>query len=150
MVVIVIIGVILSFAVLSVGDGGQARKLEQEARRLASLLTLASQEAIMQGKEMGISFEQNSYRFYLFQEQKWQATRSDIFRPRTLPLGMQVEIHLEGEQIGLGETDAPQLFIFSSGEFTPFVITFIAETDIILRYKLTGTVTGTINVHQDE
>jgi general secretion pathway protein H len=148
MVVIVIIGVVLSFAMLSISDGGQARKMEQEAQRLASLLTLASQEAIMQGYEMGISFNQNSYRFYVLQEHKWQAltARDDIFRTRALPLGMQIEINVEGEPIVLDKAiNTPQLLLLSSGEFTPFIVTFISESDAILRYQLTGTMTGDLN-----
>ncbi len=154
MVVIVIISVILSFAMLSVGDGGQARKLEQESQRLASLLTLASQEAIMQSKEMGISFNQNGYSFYVLREHKWQilTVRNDIFRSRILPLGMQVEIHVEGEPIVLDKeaNNTPQLLLLSSGEFTPFTVTFIAESDITLRYQLTGTVTGAISITNNE
>ncbi|RKZ48051.1 MAG: type II secretion system protein GspH [Candidatus Parabeggiatoa sp. nov. 2] len=152
MVVMVIIGVILSFVTLSIGDGGLARKLEQEAQRLASLLTLASQEAIIQAKEMGVSFETDGYRFYVLQEQKWYAltTQDDIFRPRTLPLGMQTEIRLEGEPIVLNEVqkNTPQLLLLSSGELTAFEVIFTAESDETLRYRLTGTATGKMSVQQ--
>jgi len=151
MVVIVIISVILSFATLSIGDGGQARKLEQEAQRFVSLLKLASQEAIMQAKEMGVSFDADSYSFYALQEQQWLALTDDIFRPRFLPQGMQTEIRLEGEPIILNKTkNTPQLLLLSSGEFTPFEIIFTAESDDTLRYRLTGTVTGVMSVHKDE
>jgi general secretion pathway protein H len=93
-VVIVIIGVILSFATLSIGSGGLEQKLEQEAQRLASLLQLASQEAILQSKEMGVFFETDGYRFYVLTSKKWQAlTESDdIFRPRQLPFGLQIAL----------------------------------------------------------
>jgi len=151
MVVIVIISVILSFATLSIGDGGQARKLEQEAQRFVSLLRLASQEAIMQAKEMGVSFDVDSYSFYVLQEQKWLALTDDTFRPRFLPQGMRTEIRLEGEPIVLNETkNTPQLLLLSSGEFTPFEVIFTAESDDTLRYWLTSTVTGVMSVHKDE
>lgn len=153
LIVIVIISVILSFATLSIGTGGLAPRLEQEAQRLASLLKLASQEAIMQSKEMGVYFESDGYRFYVLQEQEWQALtgRDDIFRPRTLPPGMQTVIDLEGTPVIVNEatTKTPQLLLFSSGEFIPFEVLFTAETDERLRYRLTGTATGVMRVHRD-
>ncbi len=149
MVVMVIIGVILGFATLSIGDGGQARKLEQEMQRLASLLTLASQEAIMQAKEMGVYFEKGGYRFY--ENGQVLTAQNDIFRPRLLPLGMQAEIRLEGEPVNLdGTKNQPQLWLFSSGEFIPFEVILTVESDETLRYRLTGTVTGIMNIQRDE
>ncbi|MEN8214818.1 MAG: type II secretion system minor pseudopilin GspH [Pseudomonadota bacterium] len=143
MVVMIIIGVILSFATLSIG-GGLAQNLEQEAQRLASLLKLASQEAIMQSKEMGVSFKTEGYRFHVLQKQEWQTitARDDIFRPRSLPLGMQIEIRLDGESIEAGTNNTPQLLLLSSGEMTPFEVIFTAESDDKLRYRLIGTATG--------
>ncbi|NJO14429.1 MAG: type II secretion system minor pseudopilin GspH [Thioploca sp.] len=87
MVVLIIIGVVLSFVTLSVGNGRQTQQLQQEAQRLASLLTLASQEAILQAKELGVAFTPEGYRFYEWQGQtKWQALNNDdLFYPRILP-----------------------------------------------------------------
>jgi general secretion pathway protein H len=154
MVVIVIIGVILSFATLSIGSGGLEQKLEQEAQRLASLLQLASQEAIMQSQEMGVSFEPHRYEFYILQGQQWQKlTASDnIFRPRTLPVGIQVEIRLEGEPIILNEVkNTPQLLILSSGEFIPFeIIFFVEEVNENLRYLLKGSTIGEMSIQRDD
>jgi len=154
MVVMVLIGVILTFATLSIGDGGLERKLEQEAQRLASLLTLASQESIMQSKEMGVFFDRQGYYFYVLGEQQWHALTDpdDIFRPRILPPEIQTEIRLEGEPIRLNEatTNAPQVLLLSSGEVTPFDILFTAETDETLRYRLTATALGKISVQRED
>lgn len=153
MVVIVIISVILSFVTLSIGDGGQARQLEQEAQRLASLLKLARQEAIMQAQEMGVSFDDQGYHFYMLQDlQQWQPlNQHDVFHPRILPAAMQVEIHLEGEPLVLGEAqNSPQLLILSSGEWMPFDILFQMTSNENLRYRLSSTLVGDINVHRDE
>jgi general secretion pathway protein H len=148
MVVMIIIGVILSFTTLSIG--GFAPNLEQEAQRLASLLKLASQETIMQSKEMGVSFKTEGYRFYVLQEQEWQTitARDDIFRPRSLPLGMQIEIRLDGQSIEAGTNNTPQLLLLSSGEMTPFEVIFTAESDEKLRYRLIGTATGELGVQK--
>ncbi len=144
MVVMVIISVILTFTTLSIGDGGLSQKLEQEAQRLASLLTMASQEAIMQSKEMGISFENDRYHFYVLQEQQWQQLTDDIFRPRKLPSGIQLELNLEDQPIILNEEikkNVPQLLLLSSGEFTPFKVIFSVSFNNT-SYQLTGSATG--------
>jgi len=151
MVVMIIISVILTFTTLSIGDGGLAQKLEQEAQRLASLLTMASQEAIMQSKEMGVSFEIDGYHFYVLQEQQWQSLQNDIFRPRKLPPGIESEFYLEGEPIVLNdlEKNAPQLLLLSSGELTPFKVIFKYESNEG-HYQLTGTATGKMSIQQNE
>ncbi len=140
MVVMIIISVILSFATLSIGNAGLAQNLKQERQRLASLLKLASQEAIMQSKEMGISFKTDGYRFYVLQGQEWQAItgRDNIFRPRTLPQGIQIDIRLDGEPIIETDNSMPQVLLLSSGEMTPFEVIFWADSDESLRYRLIG------------
>ncbi|RKZ41828.1 MAG: type II secretion system protein GspH [Gammaproteobacteria bacterium] len=151
MVVMIIISVILTFMTLSIGDGGLAQKLKQEAQRFASLLTMASQEAIMQSKEMGVSFEIDGYHFYVLQEQQWQASQDEIFRPRRLPPGIESELYLEGESIVLNnmEKNAPQLLLLSSGELTPFKVIFKYESEG-LHYQLIGTATGKMSLQQYE
>lgn len=156
MVVMIIIGVILTFTTLSIGDGGASQKLEQEAQRLASLLTMASTFSILQSKEMGVSFDIDSYHFCVFQEQRCQPIRDDIFRPRKLPPFLQMELHLEGEPIVLNvwEKNAPQyppqLLLLSSGEFTPFEAIFSVKSNETPPYRLVGTATGKMSIQQDE
>lgn len=99
----------------------------------------------MQAKEMGISFDQNnSYQFYILENQTWNAiTASDnIFRPRKLPLNINVEIFLEGNSIQK-KSDQPQLLILSSGEFTPFDIIL---TDKNISYKVSGNMMGVVKI----
>ena len=81
MVVIVIIGVVVSFITLAINNGGSTPQLQQEeAQRLASLLTLANQEAILQAKELGVAFTSEGYRFYEWRGLQWQALNNhDLF-----------------------------------------------------------------------
>jgi general secretion pathway protein H len=99
----------------------------------------------MQAKEMGISFDENhSYQFYILENQTWKViTASDnIFRPRKLPLNIDVEIFLEGDSIQKN-SDLPQLLILSSGEFTPFEIILTHKN---ISYKISGNIMGEITV----
>ena len=63
LVVIVIIGIVSSVALLSLGLLGDDRELQTEARRLISLVEVAQDEAVMQGRELGLEFMAHSYRF---------------------------------------------------------------------------------------
>lgn len=146
MVSIVIIGIILSFAVLSIGDGGQSRRLEQEIKQLVALLTLASQEAILQGKDFGIAFTQHQYSFYLWQDQDWRLlTQDDLFHPRELSVDLQINLSMEGEKVVICEEEVstckPQVLLLSSGELIPFELT-LTVTGNTLTYVLNGTFTG--------
>ncbi len=155
MVVITIIGIIMSFVTLSIGDGNLAQKLNQESQRLAYLLTLASQEAVMQSKEMGIYFDTDSYSFCDLQIETNICTTckiitSNVFKPRTLPAGIQTEIRVDGEAILAANNtcqNMPQLLILSSGEFIPFEIILTADK---LSHQLTGNLTGEIAILIDE
>ena len=153
MVVLIIIGVVLSFVTLSVGNGRQTQQLQQEAQRLASLLTLASQEAILQAKEFGVAFTPEGYRFYEWQGQtKWYALNNDdLFYPRTLPPAISLAFYFANEPLQLEEkANQPQLLLLSSGEFTPFEIRLITKSNTQGYYQLTGNIIGHINIQAIE
>lgn len=152
MVVIVIISVVLGFVTLSVGDGNLAQKLEHESQRLAHLLRLASQESVMQSKEIGVNFDTNSYRFCELQTEISTCTKCDtitdgVFRPRILPTGIEIKVYLDGELVFLNKTCQNMLLILSSGEFIPFEIIFTANK---LNYQLVGNMVGEITILADE
>jgi general secretion pathway protein H len=149
MVSIVIIGIILSFATLSIGDGGQSRHLKQQVQQLTALLNLASQTAILQGKEIGVIFTQKNIHFYLWQNQDWRLlSHDDVFYPRAFTIDMQMTLSIEGEtvvidEVACKETSAckPQILLLSSGELTPFELT-LTVTSSALVYQLVGTLTS--------
>ena len=66
LVVVVVIAVIVSIGVLSLGTLGDDRMLRREVYRIGSLLEVAQDEAVMQGREFGLEIMRNSYRFVEF------------------------------------------------------------------------------------
>ena len=58
LVVLVIIGILLTMASLSVGGGGEQRQLREEAERITALLALAADEAILKNRELLLSVEE--------------------------------------------------------------------------------------------
>lgn len=100
MVVIFIIGIIAGFATLSVGQS-HTRVLQDELKRLQSLLTLASDEAVLQSEELAIEVYRNGYRFMFLAQAKdaweWQPIQDNpIFRARCFPEGVDLAGEIEG------------------------------------------------------
>ncbi|MGD9340993.1 MAG: prepilin-type N-terminal cleavage/methylation domain-containing protein, partial [Chromatiales bacterium] len=63
LVVFTIIGILLALATLSVNLVGEDENLEKTARRTHALMALATEEALLQGRDFGILFEQRGYQF---------------------------------------------------------------------------------------
>jgi general secretion pathway protein H len=153
-IVTIIISILFTFAIISIGDGGQSQVLKQETQRLMALIRLAHEEAIMQAKEMGVSINEyaqvHGYTFYLLQEQQWQTLTHEPFHPHQFPAGVQAEIHLAGNPLVVTEsenTQNPQILILSSGELTPFEIFIKSKIDEKIGYQLTGTMFGILMVN---
>jgi general secretion pathway protein H len=162
LVVISIIGIVVSIALLSLGVLGDDRNLRTEGRRLIALVQLAQDEATMQGREFGIEFMTDSYRFVEFDPflNVWgDIIGDDTLRLRQLPEGMEFDLYIEGQRIFLDpeparfedpedepsaasvEDYAPHILVFSSGDMTAFELRVLqAELDqtIALESNLLG------------
>jgi general secretion pathway protein H len=161
LVVLVIIGIILTFAVLSIGDGGRRDRLEQEARRLQALLTLTGEEAVLRSLELGVVLKRQGYRFVAFDGEKWQPVAGDaLLREHRLPESMALELFIDGLPVelsllpGEGEEDEegplPQLLFFSSGERQPFELTVAYRDGEPLSYRLQGPLLGPLQLARVE
>jgi len=126
LVVVLIIGIVLTLATLTLRDDIHER-LKTEGRRLAALLTLASQETVLQGAEMAVVFSPQGYRFQVLEEEKWVDTEDPVLRKRQLPEDLTLFIEVDGEAPGGDGMDKdarePRIYLFSSGEMTPFTVT---------------------------
>ena len=170
MVVLVLIGIIFSFAVLSLGGDDYAELMEQETHRMMTLLELASDEAVLRGDELAVLVAEDGYSFLILDEdQQWRAPSEDgLLKSYALPEGVDLRLEVEGEppiltatsidDIELLENDPdedeeeelqPQVFILSSGEMTPFTVTFMSRQSRI-RYRLTASLLGTLSWELEE
>ncbi|MBI5463227.1 MAG: type II secretion system minor pseudopilin GspH [Gammaproteobacteria bacterium] len=164
--VVLIIGIVLSFAVLSLGGDRRGEELGREARQFTELLRLAAEQTVMRGEEWGVQIGVDDYRFLVYTDKGWAVQEDDdLFRARTLTEGTELQVELEGREIVLGgtapadedkETDAedadapkPTLFILSSGEISPFVARFAAkETE--QRFEVKADARGALTVETPE
>ncbi len=166
LVVIVVIGIIVSIGMLSLGVLGDDRHLRREAFRIGSLLEVAQDEAVMQGREFGLEVMLTSYRFVEFDpfQRLWAEVQTDdVFRARQLPDGIEFDLLLEDKSIlleidaeDLSDPDAkdnsnsrdefsPHILIFSSGDSTPFQLR-ILDRERDYSVILTGDLVGSIEV----
>nr|WP_167492553.1 type II secretion system minor pseudopilin GspH [Pseudomonas leptonychotis] len=128
LVVLVILGSLIGIAVLSVGIAGPGRELHNEAERLAGLIGVLAEEAVLDNQEYGLLLSREAYQVLRYDstKQAWQALSN---KPHQLPAWAQLSVELEGTALELpaaeGEepsktTLVPQLLLLSSGEISPF------------------------------
>jgi len=137
LVVIVIIGILATFATLSIGNRALDDRLEVESQRLQQILRLASEEAETKGIEIGFRYTQEQYDFLAINKDgQWAPyTASGPLRPRTIPQPFYLELRIEDRPVAPA-SDAPdrkdkkiepQILLFSSGEATAFTLDVKAE-----------------------
>ncbi|MFN2308953.1 MAG: type II secretion system minor pseudopilin GspH [Gammaproteobacteria bacterium] len=128
--VVVIIGIVLTFAVLSIGGDRRAEELERESRQFAELLRLASEQAVLRGEEWAVQLTPEDYRFLIYTDAGWAVLADDdLFRTRRLAQDTRLEVELEGRELALETTGdvMPTLLLLSSGETSPFIAEFAAS-----------------------
>lgn len=171
LVVMFIISIIVGFAVLSIDSRGGEDRLQREAERMQALLSLAADEAILFGSQMGVDFTPEGYRFLRLQQEGWVplAGGQTPLRPRQLPDGVKLRL-LEAESnkdrfdplAPAGPNDAeaeeddedeeerrrPDLLLLSSGEISPFQFELFSE-GVAARYLFEGEITGKIEMRRE-
>ena len=172
LVVVVIVGIISAVAMLSLGLVGNDRDLQREARRLSSLIQLAGDEAMMQGRDFGLEFVRSGYRFVEHDpltEQWVELVGDEILRPRELENEAEFDLYLEDRRVLLDDEVAeieiedeeedenarrdesliddytPHVLIMSSGDISPFELTVFRQFDRA-EISITMSPTGEIEI----
>jgi type II secretion system protein H len=106
LVVVVIIGVVVLGAILSLGATGKDSQLERERDRLSALMAYVHERGGMLTLEYGIRCGQHGYRFVYFDNvtNQWAPeTVDDTLRARRLPAGLALQMQVEGRPIVLDD-----------------------------------------------
>lgn len=88
LLVMTIVAIMMSAVVLTLNPDNSHRELEQEAKRLTEVLRQLGDEAVFQGQELGVVFQENHYEFVAWnrKDERWLPMNTDpVFRPYTLP-----------------------------------------------------------------
>lgn len=172
LVVVVIIGIVSSFLLLSFGILDNDRALDQQVRRLGSLLELSRDEATLQGRDFGLEVMQGGYRFVELDPVlgQWsEVVGDDMLKARQLDEDMEIELYIEDRQVVLSkepakttmaeenemnqrnqrEVYAPHVLILSSGDLSPFRMNIIRAADRA-RKTLSVSVAGEVRIESDD
>ena len=171
LVVVVIMGIISAVALLSLGVLGDDRNLQREAQRLSSLIELANDEAMIQGRDFGLEILRSGYRFVEHDPliNRWhELLGDDLLRARELEDEMEFELFIEDRRVQLDEEAAeietgddeeddrnltddyePHVLILSSGDVTPFELNILRPFDRST-ISLTMTLEGEIEIEGDD
>lgn len=171
LVVLVLLGLISSIALTTVGGGNQTREMQNEARRLQAVLLMASDEAVFSNEEIGVMIEPDHYAFLVFNEEdgRWVDSEKQSLRTHALPEWLNIDFQREGKKRkilgghskkfgdedseyisdlgimdGLEQTKKPNFMLLSSGEITGFVIGFQLNDEPDSRIEIKSTDQGDI------
>lgn len=129
LVVLVIVGIMLGFVTLNALPSGR-QALQNEAQRIALLLQLARDEAIVRNRPVAFEVDQYRYRFWILDENNtWQAMdKDDMLREREFqraPVNLAIDPPMMGQNnntlrivFGREPVDKPFMLSLSVGEST--------------------------------
>lgn len=141
LVVLVIIAIVISLAVMTIGVSGRDSQIDEEGRRIEGLLGLLHDRALIEGRDFGMRLEPTAYQFEYYDTRKTRWIPLDQereFRHRQLPKGLSFRLELDSVEVVLKPPDPdaadsgtvptpPQLAIAASGDGTPFRLTLVRE-----------------------
>ncbi len=154
LVVLVMVGIILGVAMISLGDGGRGDRIRQEGQRLAVLFNLLTQESVLNSVEYGVLLKPDGYSFLRFVEGEWQPLQGDsLLQERALPGDMELTLYMDQVSVSLEpqflqdddeKKIKPQLIFFSSAERTPFELEVAYRDPPELRQRIDGPLLGDV------
>jgi general secretion pathway protein H len=140
LVVLVIMAVVISLAVLSIGTTGRDAQLDEESRRIEGLVDILHERALLEGRDFGLRIEPTGYGFVVYSadRDRWLPLSDEHeFRHRDLPKGVTFQLELDSVNVVLKPVEqslssddpppAPQVAIAASGEGTPFRLTLLRD-----------------------
>jgi general secretion pathway protein H len=139
LVVLVIMAVLISLAVLTVGSTGRDSQLDEESHRIEGLVGLLHERAVLEGRDFGLRIEPTAYEFvfYDIRRNRWlMMDQEREYRHRQLPKGISFQLELDSQVVVIKPIDrtlatddipGPQVAIAASGEGTPFRLTLLRD-----------------------
>ena len=154
MVTLTLIGIIATFAVLSVRRSDN-EQLATEAQRLTALLELTRQEALLRSEQRGVHFTESGYTLLTLDDKGgWQPPEdSTLLQEYQLPSELHLKLWVDERPVNFKETpaDLPQVVLLSSGELSgDFRVVFSYREESYREarakaYQVSGSLTGELS-----
>ena len=140
LVVMVLVGLLATIGLVTVGTGNQERELQNEVNRLHAVLRMAAEEAVYSNTEIGVTIDDHEYGFLSFNEEeaKWEEVTQSFLKTYALPDWIVMDLQREGDLQSLVSSNKeqssqapaddaessvrPDFMLLSSAEVTPFII----------------------------
>jgi general secretion pathway protein H len=144
LVVLVIIGLMVVGALLSIHTASSDSVLDKERNRMIAIMDYLRDQATLEGREYGIRFFEGGYEFLVYnsRDDAWLRLENDnLTQARQLPAGLDMTVLIEGRKIILppakikDEERKPHVLLFSSGEMNLFELTLEREGVKKVRFK---------------
>ncbi|MBF0628732.1 MAG: type II secretion system minor pseudopilin GspH [Magnetococcales bacterium] len=155
LVVLLIVGVMMGMAALSVGSRDLEKVAREELDRLKVRIGLVVRESQLYGEEWGIRFHPNGYEFQILNDENhWLAPGADrLLQPHRFPDGfVSMELRVEGnlEDKPLQPEDPPQVIVSSDGTMTPFQwqLRLLGARGERIVHRLVAGVTGRVQIER--
>lgn len=142
LIVIVIVGITAGFALIAFGDFGASRKIMFSADQFANNIRLAQQQAILESSTLGVRVNNRGYQILKFNNQsQWSPiSNKGIFKVNYFPPNTVITLKTNNKPL----QGAPAIVINSSGDITPFTMSFGTNKDDTLTI-LTAVHDGTLS-----
>ncbi|WP_249678228.1 type II secretion system minor pseudopilin GspH [Pseudomonas abieticivorans] len=116
LVVLVLIAVVAGMVNLAAGPN-LGRDARYQAQGLVALLDASRQQAVLEGRQLGIAFTHHGYQLWQWQGQRWQPLQ----RQEALTPGLAWHLEQDGLSVPLAaEPTVPHVLILSNDEYTAF------------------------------
>ncbi len=126
LVVMLIVSIMMGIAAVKLPGNSSAMELKQESERLVALFTMASDEAVISGRELGFNIKKERYTFYEFRDatENWVSLEEAPYQARSVAPGVELLLKPEGSTtLRQSKKKTPSILFLSSGEVTPFELT---------------------------
>ena len=126
LVVLLIIGITIGFALLAFGDFGAKRRVVMASEQFVNFVKLVQQQAIMETSTLGIYIDNNSYQALRFDSSSnWQQFPAhSIFRRHAFPAQATIQF-----QPKVASSHNPQIIINESGDMSAFKLAVRIKND---------------------
>ncbi|MDX1676317.1 type II secretion system minor pseudopilin GspH [Arsukibacterium sp.] len=144
MLVLLLIGLLATTVVLNFSGDSPEQRLNKETERFQQVFQFIAETAMLKQQEWGLVLNPGSYQFVYFDGEKWQlAEQIKAATEYKLADDIQLQLELEGlpgaelsllSQLNWQDDDEvadseqppvlPQVFMLSSGEISPFRLSF--------------------------
>jgi general secretion pathway protein H len=149
-VVLVLVGILTGFALLSVGTDPMGEQVQNQGERLAALLRYHRDTAMLRIENRGLMLSEEGYTLLRWDGKQWlEVDDTRLAASGRLPAGLRLDLSVEDLPAVLKpeddekEADIPQVWLLSSGEMLPFLLV-LSDASESYRFQIEGTAAGRI------